>query len=321
MEDWSIHWLVEIYLRIISSAAFVKSYELADKMTKGMTKHNLASHAEPVQKLGLAIMSLIESIAPGTFTELEREFVAKLVLIAHDMGRGAEEKVLVNGKLVDIHEKDGAHAINLLLIAEGVPTFIRSVITYAIVNHRSSGILGRNALHMPDHVANEVLRSRMLMARRMLAVLVIADKCIGDKDRVRWSKTIRIMLLRFFGLSNYWFEKFENEDSRNNFANYAIKGASVVIDQTDTTCVSELGSIVLSIEIDERVCTMSQILSVRWFRDAFRCCVKAAKFLGFDFRIRTTSVNKMRADNHEEIWFWSAEDSAWAKRVPLEVPR
>ncbi|CAN5535541.1 hypothetical protein BH10CYA1_BH10CYA1_17990 [soil metagenome] len=318
MKYMTLESLKKALQRIVSSAAFHRGYQLADLNTADMTGHDENGHAIPVMNLGLEIMAQIEALYPGTFTALELEFGAPLALISHDLGR-SRQRVRINGKLVDRHEVDGAQMINEMMIAEDIPARYRSLVTYPVVNHRANGVLKRNALDMPNRVVNEELLAHLIMCRRILAILVLADKCIGDAGRVRWNKAIQLLVLRFLGISRHWFERFANEDQRNNFANFAIRHTEVVIDQGDSSSSTDKGSLVLSIQIDERVCSMTQILSVEWFRDAFHCCGKAAQALGFSFRIRTTSVN--RGNNYEELWFWSKEVRGWSKRVPIAVPR
>ncbi len=318
MKNLTLESLKEAFQHIVSSAAFHRGYLLADLNTADMTGHGEKGHAIPVMNLGLEIMAQIEALWPGTFTPLELEFGAPLALISHDLGR-SRQRDRVNGKFVDRHEVYGAQMINDMMQLEDIPAKYRSLVTYAVVNHRANGVLKRNALDMPNRVVDEEMRTLLVMSRNILAILVLADKCIGDAGRVRWNKAFQLIVLRFLGISGQWFERFANEDQRNNFANFAIRHAEVVIDQGDSANSTDKGILVLSIHIDERVCSMTQILSVEWFGDAFHCCGKAAQALGFSFRIRTTSVN--RGNNYEELWFWSKEVRGWAKRVPIAVPR
>ncbi|MBS1957332.1 MAG: hypothetical protein JST89_24300 [Cyanobacteria bacterium SZAS-4] len=319
MNDWNLERLVEVVARIITSQKFVKAYEQAEAFTSGMTSHGLKQHAEPVEKLGLEIMEQINQFFPGTFSPLEQLYAARLALIGHDAGRGAGKPKMVKGRFVDRHEIDGALFLDELLREEGVPKAYRTMVTYPVANHRTSGILKRAALDIPT-VSDENHRQRLESIRRVLAILILADKCVGDAERVRWRKRIVLVGLRAAFVSNFWFDKFANEDSRNNFANYAIKRATVVVDPADNRTPAAKGCIVLSIDLDEHVCTMQQILRVEWFRDAFHCCGKAAQALGFSFRIQATSVNRMTDSNREETWYWSKEENAWAKRSAIDIP-
>lgn len=319
--DAELQYLIAAIDRILNSQEFIEKSKDVELNTKGLTHHGFETHAIPVFNLGTSIMDGINGFYPETFSAFEILFAAKLALLAHDIGRSSGGGVIDGQRTKDRHEIDGAVFVNQLLLRENIPARLRGVVSYAIVNHRTSRLKKRNALAMPRRPMSEEERAYQELLRRVLAVVILADKCVGDAQRVRATRQLFLKSLRMMRISNRYFER-ANEDLRNDFANFAVKRAAVTVDPTEVGRGNGTrGWLVLSLDLDERVCTMQQILEVEWFREAYDCCRIAAATLGFDFRIQTTSVNRMTDDNREATWYWSEEHNDWRRRTAIEVER
>ncbi|MFN8551109.1 MAG: HD domain-containing protein [Candidatus Obscuribacterales bacterium] len=279
-------------------------YTLADIRSRGKTIHDLERHGKPVMRMGLALVAEIERFYPGTFTRVEKEYSVPIACQFHDLCKGMTE-ISPDGSVTEVHHIQGAIEMDRILAEMDVPQKHRRLVSYPIRYHRTSGVLREHGLEMPDCRSDEE-RSVYEACLRTLAILVLADKCVGDRERVRDNKVWWISMLRWLGLSRVWFHFAANQDSRNNFATYAIQQAKLSVDPLD--CYdSPKGAIVLNLVLDERVCSLQQILQVDWFYEAFQCCAEACKYLGFSFRIATYSSPDVCA----VLWTWSA--GRWVK--------
>jgi hypothetical protein len=294
---------VDALNRIISGAAAKERYRLADIKSAALTKHG-EPHALGVMDFGTALSQKIESMFPGTFTPEELEFTIPAACWGHDIGR-SEDMDIVDGKPKDRHEIHGARIMNEFMVAEGVPAALRTPVNYGIVHHRANGVLGKNALDpSPQDPLDDI-------KRRTLAVTVLADKCVGDAERVRTADALFIKTLRTFRLAQWYFRNRANEDKKNDFANYAIKNAEIMVDPNDSGNDPRYrGAIILKLKLDVNVATLEDIFSVKWFRESYHCCGKSAQVLGFVFRIEANG----------ETWFFDKKIDMWAKRSQLQVP-
>jgi hypothetical protein len=297
--------LVDALNSITMSPEAKELYRQSDIQSAALTKHG-EPHALGVMDFGKSLADQIETYFPGTFTPDELEFTIPAGCYGHDIGR-SHGLDIINGKSKDRHEYWGARIFKELLDKAEIPHEYQAPVLYSIINHRANGCLGRDALAPPaqPNPAHDV-------KRRTLAVVVLADKCVGDAERVRTGDAFFIKAIRVLRLSRWFFDKKANEDKKNDFANYAIKNAQLLVDPNDNGNDPRYrGAIILKLKLDERICTMEQIFSVKWFREAYHCCGKSAQVLGFEFRIQA----------NDEVWFFSKQKDAWAKRSELRVPQ
>ncbi|HEY9792920.1 MAG TPA: hypothetical protein V6D22_21140, partial [Candidatus Obscuribacterales bacterium] len=253
---------------IISSSDTKELYKQADIMSAALTKHG-EPHALGVMEFGQSLAVEIESHFPGTFTQEELDFSIPAACYGHDIGRSHAPDI-VNGKQKDRHEIWGSRIFKRLMSSAGIPVINQAPVCYAIVNHRANGVLGRNACD-----PKETKDPRHDMKRRTLAITVLADKCVGDAERVRFREALWIRTLRLLGISRWYFNKRATEDNKNDFANFAIKSAEIMVDPNDNGNDRRYrGAIVLKLAMDPKVCTIEQIFTVDWFEDAYHCCGK-----------------------------------------------
>ncbi|HEY9792921.1 MAG TPA: HD domain-containing protein [Candidatus Obscuribacterales bacterium] len=293
--------------RIINSPEAKELYKQADIMSAALTKHG-EPHALGVMDFGLRLAQEIEAYFPGTFTQEEMDFSIPAACYSHDIGRSHANDI-IDGKPKDRHEIWGSRIFKRLMNSAAIPLVNQEPVCYAIVNHRANGVLGRNAL---DPKADAASNPRHDIKRRTLAITVLADKCVGDAERVRTRDALKIQILRTLGLSRWYFFNNADEDEKNDFANYSIKHAELVVDPNDNDDDRRYkGAIILRLDMDEKVCGMAEVFSVKWFREAYHCCGKSANVLGFVFRIEANG----------QSWHFDKQSDSWQKRIAIPVPR
>lgn len=234
-------------------------YAAGDKLSQHQTKHDI-DHAEQVRDLAVKISSGLNGRKPGFLDEWTTDVVIPLAAYLHDIGRAID---------VDEHASAGAKwtkdylgRLHLPGETETLPVQVINRIARIVACHRSQIVL-----KMPFNDA-------------AWAIVVLADKCVGDEERVRPIRAAVLSVLRFFRATWIPLRKGGVHDR----ANFAIKKADVAFRNKPAPANNlKLGEICLDLTIDTRVCDGSLILGL--YDDRFRACVKAADFLGYDFRV------------------------------------
>lgn len=257
-------------------------YEQGDKNSKGQTRHDFI-HGDEVRDLAMRLTSQIDAVFPGKLDEVTKEFVIPCAAWLHDIGRAIN---------IDKHDIEGARLAKKYLEKHNVPQPLRQRICQLIALHRSHSVIKRG-IRNPEH-----------------AIVVIADKCIGDEARVRPDKAFALKaarLVRWGGWSlarvNLW------DNAPHDRVNFAIKNADLVLDIGESE-----KQIVLKLTIDERIATMKEIVTLDWFADSFFACGKAAKYFDFVFRIEFNGVR--------HFWDKSAFNGkgGWVPMAIISIP-
>jgi hypothetical protein len=234
-------------------------YAAGDKLSRHQTKHDI-DHAEQVRDLAVRISSGLNGRKPGFLDEWTTDVVVPLAAYLHDIGRAID---------VDEHAKAGAkwtrdylRRLRLPGDTETLPTPVINRIARIVACHRSQIVL------------------KMPFDDAAWAIVVLADKCVGDEERVRPVRAAVLSVLRFFRATWIPLRKGGVHDR----ANFAIKKADVVFRNKPAPANNlKLGDICLDLTIDKRVCDGSLIMGL--YSDRFQACVKAADYLGYDFRL------------------------------------
>lgn len=234
-------------------------YAQGDQLSASQTKHD-EGHAFQVLAVGLALVAEIHKRMPDIFDEWTREIVIPAALFLHDVGRAID---------VDNHAKAGAKWAKGYLTELGFDKTTVRRICKIIACHRSSLVLKPNSFRAANY------------GDAAWAVVVIADKAVGDEDRVRPEKLKELRKLRKKRQLKQW------TGSRHDLINYAIKGSALIVDGRDDS-QSDPGAIVLKLRIDKLVCQPFDIYDL--YRDRFHACGKAAQYLGFLFRLEFNGV-------------------------------
>lgn len=260
----------------------LSQYDLANKMSKGLTDHG-QRHAFAVLKLGQELADNLENLVPGFLSEWEREVYLPIALFGHDIGRA------INGPK---HDQIGAAMVGRYLRKQGMPREHRRHCCWPIRNHRASRCLSLD------------------FDSKVWSLLVLADKCVGDEERVTGWKAWALKTIGFFGVAKHLW-KWSNQDFKNSLANFSIKSAQIVVDPNDTPSPKYRGAIVLQVDLDHSVGTLEDILGVDWFSEAFHSCARATQYLGYVFRIEASGTR----------YSWSKEKQGWVTPTQIDVPR
>jgi hypothetical protein len=255
-------------------------YDKGDQLSKDQTKHDV-KHAELVRDAALGLVERLFVTAEiaekeGVISKKQlrmrselRPFSRNIIVAAaaylHDIGRAVN---------VNEHASAGAKWAAKYLSEKAMPKQAVDLICKIIACHRSSTVLKADF----DHAA--------------WAIVVIADKAVGDEDRVRPDKAFYLRLMRFFGISGLW------KGSLHDKVNFAIKAAKLVV----------LGNkIVLRIKLDTRVAKPKEIYTL--YRSRFHAASKASKYLGYTFAL----------EFNEEMFVFCDEQNNWIPIPEIDV--
>jgi hypothetical protein len=247
-------------------------YDAGDKLSKSQTKHDV-NHAYQVRDVALALTTELHRRNPELLDEWTREVIIPLAAYLHDIGRAIS---------VNDHANAGAKWANKYLRDLKFPQEVVRRVCKIIACHRSSIVLSRKF----DDPA--------------WAIVVIADKCVGDEDRVRPGRAAALRVMRFFRLAHQW------TGSIHDRINFAIKEAGLTVDGNEDR-LTDAGAIVLKLRIDEHVSAPRDIYEL--YGDRFHACGRAAVYLGFLFRLEFNGVR----------YLYSEEDQTWLPVKSIKV--
>ncbi len=224
-------------------------YEAGDKLSSHQTKHDI-DHACQVRDLARKISTEISASQANYLDQWTSDVVIPLAAYLHDIGRAIS---------VDDHANAGAKwtkkylsRLRLPNDSETLPVPVINRIARIVARHRSQIVLN-TPFNDPAW-----------------AIVVLADKCVGDEERVRPVRAAILSLLTLIRAT--WIPL--RRGGVHDRANFAIKKSDLVFGPT------EIG---LVLTVDKRVCDPSLIYTL--YSDRFQACVKAAEFLGYTFQL------------------------------------
>lgn len=234
----------------------LKCYKEGDANSSNQTKHDI-SHADEVLNLALRLVAQVEEVFPDLLDEWTKHVIIPLGAFLHDIGRCID---------VDTHDVAGAKwAMDFLQnhlktdTGETLPLDTIKRVARIIACHRTNRYV---KVKFTDHA---------------LDIVLIADKCVGDEERVRPGRARILRALTWFGKA-HWGDNLRVGGIHDRI-NFAIKKAQV--DRDDRTFV-------LRIDLDERVCLPDEVYGL--YGDRFHCCVIAARKMGFGFELEFNGV-------------------------------
>jgi hypothetical protein len=251
-------------------------YAAGDKISSGQTKHDIG-HAFSVLHTAEFLTGEICKRFPDKLDDETRFVVIPAGAFLHDIGRAID---------VDDHAGAGARITRTLLAPRGLDSEVIKRIQRIVALHRSSAVL------------------KMKFNDPAWAIVVIADKCVGDEDRVRPGPANMLRVLRFLRLAHrdWW------NNAAHDRVNFAIKKSDLLVDSDDTHNADHAGAIVLKLSLDEVVAPATELLTL--YADRFHSCGRAAKYLGFVFRIE---INGDR-------WAFDDDNNKWHPVRGFSVP-
>jgi hypothetical protein len=230
-----------------------------DALSKEQTKHDI-DHWFAVLLVGMSIMAEYEKLYPGKIDEWTRRVVLVAALFLHDAGRAIE---------VNQHAPAGARLAWIYFNRLRFPPEVTRRICRIIALHRSGSVLKREF----DDLA--------------WAMTVVADKCVGDEDRVRPLQANMLRVLSWFGLAhiNWW------DDAGHDRVNFAIKKADLTVDCDEDCNDKTAGALVLKVSLHEKIAPPEEVITL--YAERWHACGRAAQYLGFVFRLEFNGVRYM----------------------------
>jgi len=149
--------LIAVRDRMYRDPELLAVYDKGDENSKGQTRHDYV-HGDEVRDLAVRLANQITEVFPGLLDEVTKEFVTPCAAWLHDIGRAID---------LDRHDVEGARLAREYLDKHGVPRELRVRICEIIGLHRAHAVI-KKGIRNPAH-----------------AIVVIADKCIGDAWRPR----------------------------------------------------------------------------------------------------------------------------------------
>lgn len=236
-----------IVTRCLTDPELQALYAAGDKLSSHQTKHDL-SHALAVLQTARQIVTIVTERG-YSLDQWQTDVVIPLAAFLHDVGRAID---------VADHAAAGAH--------------------FALGYLRKLKVDDNDQETLPDNVVKRICRiiachrSETVLKQEIndpaWAIVVIADKCVGDEERVRPIRARVLAILTWFRLSWIPLRKGGVHDR----VNFAIKEAKLV---------GEENNLVLKLTIDQRVCKPKLVFDT--YADRFRACAKAAEFLRCKF--------------------------------------
>lgn len=245
-------------------------YDAGDKMSKAQTKHDV-DHAFWVVLTAMYLTDELCQRRPQLFSDEARYEIIIIAAFLHDIGRAID---------VDNHADAGMKVAIEYLTRKGWDRRLVNRIAAIVSCHRSEKFV---------KISIDALRKFP-----ELAIVVIADKCVGDEDRVRPGRAFILRTLRMFGLArrNWW------DNAEHDRVNFAIKSSRLIVDSDDAPSPDHAGAIVLKLNFDEKVAPAQELITL--YRKRFHSCGRAAKSLGFVFRIEVNHTRFMFDDAANE---------------------
>ncbi len=241
-------------------------YDKGDKLSSSQTKHDVG-HAFSVLDTANYLTAELHKRFPGLLNDEARLVTIPAGAFLHDIGRAIN---------VNNHAEAGKVVAQDYLRRKGFSNKSGGRIAAIVACHRSDQFLG---------ISIEALKKFP-----ELAIVVIADKCVGDEDRVRPLPAFALRFFRLFGMArtNWW------ANAEHDRINFAITEPQLLVDSDERCTPEHAGAIVLKLKLDEKVAPASELLSV--YGKRFHSCGRAAISLGFVFRIEVNSVRFMYDD-------------------------
>lgn len=267
----SLEEMVTATIAMTQDPKLLDLYDQGDKVSSSQTKHDVA-HAYSVLNTANYLKREVISRFPELLSREASEVVIPAGAFLHDIGRAVS---------VNDHAGAGKKIALEYCREKNFPNKTAARIAAVVACHRSDDFLKISISALKNFPE--------------LAIVVIADKCVGDEDRVRPGRAMLLKVFRLVGLArrNWW------HNAEHDRVNFAIKQCDLIVDSDDAPTKEHAGAIVLKLRLDEKVAPASELLSL--YARRFHSCGRGAKALGFVFRIE---VNGTRYCFHDDSSSW-----------------
>ncbi|MDP3506379.1 MAG: HD domain-containing protein [Candidatus Melainabacteria bacterium] len=271
--------MVAVVNGLLIDQELLRLYEAGDRISRAQTKHDVA-HAQAVMFAAQCIQDEVSRLLPGKLSMESRAVVIPAGAFFHDIGRAVD---------VDNHAQAGMKIAYDYLTQRNFPQELAAKIAAVVSCHRS------------EDLNKTPLESLKLFPE--LAIVVIADKCVGDEDRVRFWRALTLSILSRVGLAklSLW------RNSEHDRVNFAIKDSQILVDGDDHPSSENAGAIILKLKMDTSVASGENLLNL--YSRRFQACDWAAKSMGFAFRVE---VNGSR-------YFFDQQSSKWSLKETFAI--
>lgn len=265
---------MELVQKIYTDPEVLALCEEGDRLRSHQTHHDLR-HLLLVRDVAVSLAKQIDAIRPGMFTQHQIEVIIATAAFFHDLGSGIDP---------DNHAAAGAiwARKNLPLFGYLKPDIQESC--RIIACHRSEVVLKEDRSFRKPNFGDACW-----------AVVVIADKAVGDETRVRDDAFRALTELLEQDRMSEW------QGSEHDRINFAIKKSELVVDGRGN---EEPGAIILKLRMDERVAKPEEVCNL--YSARFHACGKGAQYLEFLFRLEFNG----------ERYYYDKPTSAWR---PVDV--
>lgn len=229
--------------------------ESGDKLSSHQTDHGMKHFLEVVE-MARKLCAILAKRRPGLLSAWETDVVIPLAALFHDIGRAVDVADHANAGAK--WTRDFLATISLPGDDEILPLETRKLIARIVACHRSETVLKLGGFNDPSW-----------------AVVVLADKMVGDEERVRPIRQLILGFLTAIGMP--WIPLRKN--GVHDRVNFAIKKVTAVDNEEE---------LLLSLELDRRVCDGKLIVDT--YAGRYTACDYAAKFLGFKFGLQFVPV-------------------------------
>lgn len=256
-------------------------YDAGDNMRAGQTKHGFAEHAVPVVEKARAIAEQIRAQRPGLIDDWTYAVVIPFGALLHDIGGCIS---------IENHDKDGCKLMRPYLKQLTLPGSTETLdeetqnrILRIIAYHRAGRYLGKQF----EDVA--------------LDVVLLADKSVGDDDRVRPVRAFILKLLSWIRLACIPLRSNGAHD-RINFAiqhaDLVANGATMVLSLTVKDAVLEDSPLLFWLPRQDKYAV---IYNHDYFKKNLHSMETAAAHLGYQFFLEFNGV-RYEFDRSHKTW-------------------
>lgn len=270
-ENLNLDQMIEAVAVLVDEPQLLQLYRQGDRVSRSQTKHDVG-HALSVMETACRLQKEIGLRFPQLLSQCSREVIIPAGAFFHDIGRAVE---------VNNHAEAGKTIALDFLTNKGFPRAVASKVAAIVSCHRSEDFLRMTPAAIKKFPE--------------LAIVVIADKCVGDENRVRFWRAIVLSFLSRLGLAN--IDLWPN--SQHDRVNFAVKDSVLLVDSDDYPSPDHAGAMILKLKMDESVATGVELLSL--YSKRFQACVLAANALGFAFRVEV-NASRYYFDQNSREW-------------------
>ncbi len=274
MEQALLQEMVDVVCGLATDPALLKLYTEGDKLSRGQTRHDIG-HALSVMTVAGKIAAEVSSRFPEKLPALSTDVIIPAAAFFHDIGRALN---------VSDHAAAGRNVALEYLRSRGF----------------SLGVAGKVAAIVSCHRSDDFLKisQATLATFPELCIVVIADKCVGDEDRVRFWRAMALRLLSKLGLArrNLW------RNAKHDRVNFSIKNSEMLVDSDPDYNEAHAGAMILQLQVDESIASARELVTL--YTRRFQACDVAARSMGFIFRLEINGIRYRFDESHPTV-SWS----------------